>query len=80
MIALNAVNSKFIFLDFNGEYIGKEMFSTENKKIIKLSTRNPNSDKIKMKPKNFWNKETLNLELPEETITSLLFIHELVSC
>ena len=54
-------SSKFIFLDFNGEYIGKEMFSTENKKIIKLSTRNPNSDKIKMKPKNFWNKETLSI-------------------
>lgn len=72
-------NSKFIFLDFNGEYIGKEMFSTENKKIIKLSTRNPNSDKIKMKPKNFWNKETLSILFSATEKTQQPFISNMLS-
>ena len=72
-------NSKFIFLDFNGEYIGKEMFSTENKKIIKLSTRKSNLDKIKMKPKNFWDKETLSILFSATEKTQQPFINNMLN-
>lgn len=72
-------NSKFIFLDFNGEYIGKKMFSTENKKIIKLSTRKSNLDKIKMKPKNFWDKETLSILFSATEKTQQPFINNMLN-
>ena len=72
-------NSKFIFLDFNGEYIGKEMFSTENKKIIKLSTRKSNLYKIKMKPKNFWDKETLSILFSATEKTQQPFINNMLN-
>lgn len=72
-------NSKFVFLDFNGEYVGEKMFSTENKKIIKLSTRKSNSDKIKMKPTNFWNKETLSILFSATEKTQQPFINNMLN-
>lgn len=70
--------SKFIFLDFNGEYIGEKMFSTESKKIIKLSTRKSNLDKIKIKPQNFWNKETLSILFSATEKTQQPFINNML--
>lgn len=54
-------SSKFLFLDFNGEYTGDKTFSAK-KKVIKLSTRNNvNNDKIIMSPESFWDIETLSI-------------------
>lgn len=72
-------SSNFIFLDFNGEYVGKEMFSVENKRIIKLSTRKSNSEKIKMKPENFWNKETLSILFSATEKTQQPFINNMLN-
>ncbi len=53
--------SQFFFLDFNGEYTGKQIFS-KNKTVLKLSTRkNSNTDKINFSEQEFWNIETLSI-------------------
>lgn len=53
-------NSKFVILDFNGEYI-KEGVLHHRKKCIKLSTYNDNGDKLPLTPQVFWDIETLSI-------------------
>lgn len=52
--------SKFVFLDFNGEYVKNGILSDE-KRSLNLTTRGSNGDKIKLKPGVFWNIETLSI-------------------
>lgn len=50
-IGLDAIESKFVFVDFNGEYVGDETL-TISKSVYQLSTR-VKSDRIPV-PKNFY--------------------------
>lgn len=52
--------SRFLFLDFNGEYTGQNTLST-NKKILKLTTKNDEGDKLLISPENFWDIESLSI-------------------
>lgn len=52
--------SKFIFIDFNGEYINSSVLRSE-KNCLNLSTRNDNGDKLPLTPKTFWDIETLSI-------------------
>lgn len=72
-------NSKFVFLDFNGEYTGEKIFLDKNKKIIKLSTRKNNADKIKISPQNFWNKETISILFSATEKTQQPFINNMIN-
>ena len=45
---LKLESSDFLFIDFNGEYTGDEVFS-QNKTVLKLSTNKKQGDKIKIK-------------------------------
>lgn len=56
---LNLDNSEFVFIDFNGEYVGDKVFS-ENKEILKLNT-NKEEDKFSLNEENFWNEEVLGI-------------------
>lgn len=53
-------NSKFIFIDFNGEYMGKNVFISDKTKID-LNTRTNTGDRIKLKIKQFFNADTLSI-------------------
>jgi len=54
-------SSKFIFIDFNGEYVNDDVFSN-NKKVIKLNTKTRSGmDKIKISLDNFWDAEFLSV-------------------
>lgn len=76
---LNFVNSKFVVLDFNGEYTSKNIFIDEEKKdIIKLSTRKDSNEKIKLNPKNFWNKENLSILFSATEKTQQPFIKKML--
>lgn len=77
---LNATkNSSFVILDFNGEYTGANVFTNENKTIIKISTRSNNGDKIKLSSKNFWNKETLSILFSATEKTQQPFIEKMLN-
>lgn len=72
-------NSKFVVLDFNGEYTGNGMFCDDKQKeIIKLSTRDKNGDKLALKPENFWNKETLSILFSATQKTQQPFIEKML--
>ena len=54
--------SKFVLLDFNGEYVGDKLFTKRgNKTIINLKTNGDNGDKIKISPQKFWTCEILSV-------------------
>lgn len=54
-------NSKFIFIDFNGEYTGDKSL-TSNKKTIKLNTSSASEgDKIILPRSEFWDIEMLSV-------------------
>jgi hypothetical protein len=53
-------NSNFFFLDFNGEYMGKDVLYSD-KKCLNLSTRSNNGDKLPLAPSAFWDIETLSI-------------------
>lgn len=70
--------SKFIIIDFNGEYTKNQILSAQKKEVIKLSTRDDESDKIQLKPEQFWNTETLSLLFKATDNTQKPFINRLV--
>lgn len=53
-------NSKFVVIDFNGEYLADGILRNQKRKID-LSTRTDNGDKLKLAPKTFWDIETLSI-------------------
>ncbi len=53
-------SSKFILLDFNGEYVGDSVFEKANKHVINLDTKN-GKDKIIVSKEKFWSKEFLSV-------------------
>lgn len=60
---LQLEKSKFIIMDFNGEYTGDEVL-TKNKTIIRLNTRKQRtrkSNKILLPKKEFWDIEMLSV-------------------
>lgn len=60
LIDINLDKSEFLFIDFNGEYTGKNVLST-CKKVINLSTHGNSKDKITLSRQNFWDIETLSI-------------------
>lgn len=53
--------SKFVFIDFNGEYIGDQLVDDKNKRVIELKTRSENGDRFPLKEDQFWDAETLGI-------------------
>ncbi len=61
-----AGKSRFIILDFNGEYGGEQLASAEHKKVYQLSTQEQPGganagDRFPLAPTEFWELETLSL-------------------
>lgn len=52
--------SRFLFLDFNGEYTGQNTLSPD-KKVLKLTTKNDDGDKLVICPENIWDIESLSI-------------------
>lgn len=52
--------SKFIIIDFNGEYMQPGIL-INSKKCLNLSTRNNDGDKLSLSPKLFWDEDTLSI-------------------
>ena len=52
--------SQFLFLDFNGEYTGQNTLSPD-KKVLKLTTKHDDGDKLVVSPENIWDIESLSI-------------------
>ena len=70
--------SKFIFIDFNGEYVDRKVL-TENKKVYNLSTRKSEiADKILIPSNKFWDKEMLSILFGATAQTQQPFLNRLI--
>lgn len=67
-------NCKFLFLDFNGEYIKPECI-TVNKKVYKLNTRDDSGDKIPMPFDELFSDEVLSILVDATEKTQKPFIN-----
>ncbi|MFA1754293.1 ATP-binding protein [Fusobacterium animalis] len=75
---LNLKNSKFVFVDFNGEYIGNKVLCS-NKATYKLNTRQDNKgDKFSIKSSSFWDEEVLSILFHATEKTQKPFLKNLI--
>lgn len=73
--------SRFVVIDFNGEYIGTKVLS-ENKKIYELNTHDQNDDskdKILIPADKFWDKEMLSILFGATEQTQQPFLNRLLN-
>ncbi|HIF9081912.1 TPA: ATP-binding protein [Photobacterium damselae] len=69
--------SKFVLLDFNGEYIKDQIVSLEHKHAIDLNT-NTAVDQFPLVEDEFWNAETLSILFQATTNTQKPFINRVL--
>lgn len=71
-------NSKFVVIDFNGEYVGQRVLA-ENKKVYNLETRSSGRDKIVIPANKFWDKEMLSILFGATAQTQQPFLNRLLN-
>jgi DNA helicase HerA-like ATPase len=72
-------SSKFIFLDFNGEYTGEQLAGPDYKRVVRLTTRNNDGDKFTIGDDEFWDAETLGILFQATANTQKPFLRRIVS-
>ena len=70
--------SRFIILDFNGEYTGAQLVGPELKTVYNLTTQNSEGQKFPLHKSEFWNTETLSLLFQATPNTQKPFLVRLV--
>ena len=70
-------DSKFVVIDFNGEYV-EENVLTKEKKVYNLETRNSGKDKIVIPANKFWDKEMLSILFGATAQTQQPFLNRLL--
>jgi len=70
--------SKFILLDFNGEYTGAQLVPHQLKTVYRLTTQNLTGDKFPLHKNEFWNSDTLALLFQATPNTQKPFLVRLV--
>lgn len=71
--------SKFVFLDFNGEYTGGQLVSADRKKIIRLTTRHRGGDRFSLLDDDFWDSETLGILFQATAYTQKPFLRRIIA-
>ena len=71
--------SKFVFLDFNGEYTSGQLVESEHKKIVRLTTRNQEGDRFTLLDDDFWDSDTLGILFQATAYTQKPFLRRIIS-
>ncbi len=76
--------SRFIILDFNGEYCGEQLAPADHKRVYQLSTlTNPDANdaraRFPLAPQEFWDLETLSLLFQATPNTQRPFLNRVIS-
>ncbi|WP_295512850.1 ATP-binding protein [uncultured Sulfitobacter sp.] len=71
--------SKFVFLDFNGEYTQGQLVGADHKKVIRLTTRHRDGDRFRIHDDEFWDAETLGILFQATTNTQKPFLKRTIS-
>lgn len=83
-LALIADKSRFVILDFNGEYVGEQLASEDHKTVYHLSTLN-NPDphdlgaRFPLSPQEFWEPETMSLLFQATPNTQRPFLNRVIT-
>ena len=72
-------HSKFVVLDFNGEYTGNQLVETDCKKVVRLKTRSAKGDRFTIRDDEFWDAETLGILFQATTNTQKPFLRRTIS-
>ncbi|WP_338232235.1 ATP-binding protein [Companilactobacillus muriivasis] len=78
---LQLEKSRFVVMDFNGEYTGDKVF-LKNKTVIRLNTRalrTRNSNKIQLPKKEFWDVEMLSVLFSATEQTQEPFLRSVIN-
>jgi DNA helicase HerA-like ATPase len=83
-LPLIADKSRFIILDFNGEYCGEQLAPADHKTVYQLSTlTNPDLNdplsRFPLAPREFWELETMSLLFQATTNTQRPFLNRVIS-
>lgn len=70
--------SKFVVIDFNGEYSGGQICDENYKSVTKLSTRRKDSDRYALCDSEFWDAETLGILFQATTNTQKPFLRRII--
>lgn len=72
--------SKFVILDFNGEYTANQLVSFAHKTIFHLDTQShQGQDKFPLAENEFWNSETLSILFQATVNTQRPFINRIIN-
>jgi hypothetical protein len=74
-----AASSKFIFLDFNGEYTGSQLVGPDNKQITRLRTKGEADGFFGLSASEFWDAETLGILFQATQNTQKPFLRRIVT-
>lgn len=73
-----AEKSKFIVLDFNGEYTSEQLIDADSKLVIKLVSADEGGDKFPILDDEFWDADTLSLLFQATQNTQRPFLNRIV--
>lgn len=71
--------SKFVWIDFNGEYTQDQLLGEDDKDVINMSTRDNTGQKFFLSPTEFWDKEALSILFKATANTQSPFLNRLVT-
>ncbi len=72
-------NSRFVLVDFNGEYTGDQLIGKSKRKhSYKLTTRKTDGDKLPLPDEQIWNTEILSLLFQATANTQTPFLNRVV--
>jgi DNA helicase HerA-like ATPase len=70
--------SKFVILDFNGEYTGEQLIDKEQKTTLHLNSQTE-EDKFPLFENEFWNSETLSILFQATANTQRPFLNRIIN-
>lgn len=71
--------SKFVLLDFNGEYTSDQLVDNGSKTIYHLNTQTGGQDKFPLSENEFWNSETLSILFQATVNTQKPFLNRIIT-
>lgn len=71
--------SKFVILDFNGEYTADQLAEANYKNTLQLNTQTEGQDKFPLNENEFWNSETLSILFQATANTQRPFLNRIIS-
>lgn len=71
--------SKFVILDFNGEYTSDQLVGADHKSALHLNTKTDAGDKFLLSEDEFWSAETLSILFQATVNTQRPFLNRLIN-